>query len=82
LVEGKFALFLMECLKKHRSSLSPDDLFKLQEYSDRISALLTKVKESDDFLRDNSSDEEFTEPISDEVRNVQDKPPDKLPVYL
>ncbi len=62
LIEGKFALFLMDCLEKHSSDLSVDELFKLKDYSNRVHALLGKIKASDDFLQDNSSDADFTEP--------------------
>jgi hypothetical protein len=35
---------------------------------------------SDNFLQDNSSDEDFTEPLLEEIKHREDKPPDKLPV--
>jgi hypothetical protein len=54
----------MSCLEKHRSDLSVDELFKVKDYSNKVHALLDKIKASDDFLHDNSSDTDFTEPRS------------------
>jgi hypothetical protein len=60
--ETDFATFLMECLEKYGSGLPVDDMFKAKWFSDRIYALIQKIKASDDFLQDNSSDTDFTEP--------------------
>jgi len=68
IAETGFATFLMECLEQYGSGLPVDETFKAKWFSDRIYALIQKVKASDEKYRSDDSDDK--------------RPPDKLPVYL
>jgi hypothetical protein len=51
-VEAQFATFLMECLEKYGSGLPVDEMFRAKWFSDRIYALIRKIRASDDFSQD------------------------------
>jgi hypothetical protein len=55
----------MECLEKYGSGLPVDETFRVKWFSDRIYALIQKIRASDDFLQGNSSDKDFTEPAAE-----------------
>lgn len=63
IVEAQFATFLMEGLEKYGSGLPVDETFKLKWFSDRIYALIQKVKASDERYHHDLSDDNVPVPV-------------------